>query len=131
MLKLFVPSKAPSHRQVRVAEELKFLLCGVIQRDGLPIEYDELDNLIKPAAPITITHLTVSADLRHAQVGVMPLGGIDKGVAVKFMQANAWYLRSAVAKQLKTRVMPELRFYLDDHFEQVAKIDALIAGVAK
>lgn len=126
MLKLFVPTKAPSHRQERVAEELRFLLCQVIQKDSLPIERNDDDNLIKPQAPITITHLTVSPDLRHAQIGVMPLGGIGKETAVEYMKANAWYLRTAVAKQLKTRVAPELRFYLDDHFDKAAKIDALI-----
>ncbi len=129
MLKLFVPTKAPSHRQERVAEELRFLLCQIIQRDSLPVERDEEDNLIKPLAPVTITHLTVSPDLRHAQIGVMPLGGIGQATVVKFMKANAWYLRTAIAKQLKTRVAPELRFYLDEHFDQVAKIDALINQV--
>jgi ribosome-binding factor A len=126
MLKLFVPTKASSHRQEKVAEELRFLLCQIIQRDCLPIERDEEDNLIKPKSPVTITHLTVSPDLRHAQIGVMPLGGIGQETVVKYMKANAWYLRTGVAKQLKTRVAPELRFYLDNHFDNVAKIDALI-----
>ena len=125
MLKLFVPTKAPSHRQERVAEEVRFLL----QRDSLPIERDEDDNLLKPQAPITITELTVSPDLRHAQIGVMPLGGIGQEIVVKFMRANAWYLRKSLAKQLKTRIAPELHFYLDNHFDQAAKIDALIVKI--
>ena len=45
------------------------------------------------------------------------------------MKANALFLRTAIAKQLKTRVAPELRFYLDDHFDQAAKIDALISKI--
>jgi ribosome-binding factor A len=129
MLKLFVPTKAPSHRQERVAEEVRFLLCQQLQRDSLPIERDEDNNLLKPQAPITITELTVSPDLRHAQVGVMPLGGIGQEIVVKFMRANAWYLRKSLAKQLKTRIAPELDFYLDNHFDQAAKIDALIVKI--
>lgn len=126
MLKLFTPTKAPSHRQERVAEEVRFLLSQQLQRDCLPIERDEDDVLLKPQAPITITALDISLDLRHAQVGVMPLGGVGQETAVKFMRANAWFLRKSLAKQLKTRVAPELHFYLDSHFDQAAKIDALI-----
>lgn len=129
MLKLFTPAKAPSHRQERVAEEVRFLLSQELQRDCLPIERDEDDNLLKPQAPITITALDVSPDLRHAQIGVMPLGGIGQETAIKFMRANAWYLRKFLAKQLKTRIAPELHFYLDNRFEQAARIDALIVKI--
>ena len=129
MLKLFVPTKAPSHRQERVAEEVKFLLSQQLQRDELPIERDEKDNLLKPQAPITITELSMSPDLRHAQIGVMPLGGIGQETVVKFLRANAWYLRKSLAKQLKTRIAPDLHFFLDDHFDQAAKIDALIVKI--
>lgn len=127
MLKLFVPTKAPSHRQEKVAEEVRFLLSQQLQRDNLPIERDENDAPLKPQAPITITALNVSPDFRHAQIGVMPLGGVGQETAVKYMKANAWYLRTFLSKQLKLRVTPELHFYLDDHFDQAAKIDALIA----
>lgn len=126
MLKLFTPAKAPSYRQERVAEEIRFLLSQQLQKDCLPIEYSENGDLLKPSAPITITALEVSPDLRHAQVGIMPLGGIGQEMAVKFMDVNAWHLRKFLAKQLKTRVTPTLLFYLDNHFEQIAKIDTLI-----
>lgn len=129
MLKLFTPTKAPSHRQERVAEEVKFLLSQQLQRDSLPIERDENGNYLKPQAPITITELNVSPDLRHAQIGVMPLGGIGQETVVKFLTANAWFLRKSLAKQLKTRIAPELHFFLDNHFDQAAKIDALIMKI--
>lgn len=131
MVKLFVPSKAPSHRQERVAEELRFLICKELQKDNLPVERDDEDVLIKPNSPITITHVTISPDLRHAQIGIMPLGGIDQDTAVKYMKANAWFLRTSIAKQLKTRVTPELRFYLDAQFDNAAKIDAIIDNITK
>lgn len=129
MLKLFTPTKAPSHRQERVAEEVKFLLSQQLQRDSLPIERDENDNVLKPQAPITITELSISPDLRHAQIGVMPLGGIGQETVAKYLKVNSWYLRKFLAKQLKTRVAPELHFFLDDHFDQAAKIDALIVKI--
>ena len=129
MLKLFTPIKAPSHRQERVAEEVKFLLSQQLQRDELPIERDENDNYFKPKGPITITEISISPDLRHAQIGVMPLGGIGQETAAQYLKVNAWYLRKFLAKQLKTRIAPELHFFLDNHFDQAAKIDALIVKI--
>lgn len=126
MLKLFTPAKAPSHRQARLAGEIRFLLSCQLQKDCMPIEYGKNEDLLKPSVPITITYLDVSPDLRHAQVGIMPLGGIEQENAVKFLDANAWFLRRSIAKQLKTRVVPELHFYLDNSFEQAARIDTLI-----
>ena len=62
MLKLFVPTKAPSHRQERVAEEVRFLLCQQLQRDSLPIERDEDDNLLDKTINKIISNLKKNSE---------------------------------------------------------------------
>lgn len=129
MIKLFVPSKAPSHRQQRVAEELRHILSSIMQIEELPITSNDDGTYLKPKAPITITHVAVSPDLKHAQIGIMPLGGVDQEKCVEYMQLNGWFLRKHIAKLLRTRVAPTLRFALDSHFDEAAKIDSLLNKV--
>lgn len=129
MIDLFVPSKAPSHRQQKVAEEVRYILSKALQVEDLPINSNEDDVYLKPNAPITITYVSVSPDLKHAQIGVMPLGGIDQEKVEEYMQINGWFLRKILAKQLQTRSAPVLRFKLDTQFDVAAKIDSLISKV--
>ena len=43
MIDLFVPSKAPSHRQQKVAEEVRYILSKALQVEDLPINSNEDD----------------------------------------------------------------------------------------
>lgn len=129
MLNLFVPSKAPSHRQQKVAEEVRYILANILQVEELPVNTNENGIHLKPNAPITITYVSISPDLKHAQIGVMPLGGIDQEKVEEYMQLNGWFVRKYLAKQLRTRAAPMLRFKLDLQFDKAAKIDSLINQV--
>jgi ribosome-binding factor A len=126
MLKLFVPSKAPSHRQQKVAEEVRYILSNTIQTEELPVTTNDDNIYVKPNAPITITYVSMSPDLKHAQVGIMPLGGVDQEKVEEYMRLNGWFLRKHLAKQLRTRSAPNLIFRLDLQFDAAAKIDSLI-----
>ncbi len=125
MIDLYLPEKAPSHRQQKVAEEVKYIVAELMRDDNLPLtRVDEV--LLKPNAPITITRVDISPDLRHATVYAMPLGGIDQDKMEKYLKENAWYIKTYVAKNLKTRISPRLTFKLDLQFADHERINKLL-----
>lgn len=126
MLDLFLPKKAQSHRQQRVAEEIRQIVAHILQTEDLPIITNENGENIKPKSPITITYANVSPDLKHALIGVMPLGGIDQDLTEEYMHSNVWFIKKKMAKQLKLRSVPEIKFKLDIYFEQSERIDSII-----
>lgn len=126
MLDLFLPKKAPSHRQQRVAEELRQVVSSIILSEDLPIVTDSKNESIKPSAPISVTFVNISPDLKYATVGVMPLGGTDQDLVETYLKLNCWFIKKKLASKIKLRCIPELRFKLDVYFERSERIDSIL-----
>lgn len=117
-----VPNKAPSHRQQRVSEEIRQVLAGIIARG------DFFAPEIRDRS-ITITHVTVSPDLRNALIFVMPLGGENQEELLAYLKKYRHEIRYLMAKELQLRYVPSIKFTLDESFEQAARIGELFAKI--
>lgn len=117
-------SKAPSHRQLRVSEEIRQILSTIVARgDFFTPELREIS--------ITITQVTVSPDLRNALILFMPLGGKDQEETLKRLKKYRNELRYLLAKEVTLRYVPNLRFAIDNSIEEAAKIGSLFAKLKK
>lgn len=76
----------------------------------------------------TVTHVEVSADLRHATVRVSVLGDEEhRTTAVEALDHARGFLRSELARRLRNlRVVPELVFKLDRGAEHSQRISDLL-----
>jgi len=108
-----------SQRQLRVGEELRHLLAGVLERGGMrgPGLRD---------VPITVTSVDVSPDLRNAIAFVMPLGGKDSDRLLAALKRAAPWFRARVSEKAGLRSAPEIRFQLDRTFDEADRIGALL-----
>jgi ribosome-binding factor A len=77
---------------------------------------------------ITVTEVRVSADLRDAQVFVMPLGGANAPAVVSGLERSAGFLQGRLARDVPLRFAPRLVFTLDPSFEQAARISSLLGS---
>lgn len=109
----------PSQRQLRVGEEIRRVLARVLERGTLhdPALYD---------APVTISEVTVTPDLRNATVWIVPLGGGEAGELLAGLTRNAGRLAGLVARDIKLKFAPRLRFERDTAFDTSSRIDALL-----
>jgi ribosome-binding factor A len=130
-LNLFIADKAPSHRQKKVASELKFLISQILLRGDLPPQMDDDSNPRTLVDPVTITHVDVSPDLHHANVFFMPLGGNNQENILDFLQNAAGYMRKVMGKKLHLRVIPRLNFVIDQSFKHTEKIDNILNKINK
>jgi ribosome-binding factor A len=76
---------------------------------------------------ITVTEVRVSADLRVANVFVMPLGGVSATAALTGLERCAGFLQGRLARDLALRFAPRLIFTLDPSFDQATRILSLLA----
>lgn len=113
--------RAPSQRQLRVGEELRHAIAYILERN------DIRDPDVAGRA-VTVTQVTVSPDLSHATVYVLPLGGGDSAALLAGLKRVRAYLRHEVATMVKLRMTPELVFAADTSFELASRIDALLAS---
>ncbi|MBZ0324870.1 MAG: 30S ribosome-binding factor RbfA [Alphaproteobacteria bacterium] len=111
--------RTAGQRQLRVGEELRHALAGLLARG-------DLRDPVLAAGKVTVTEVSASPDLRNATAYVMPLGGVDRAETLAALRRAAPYLRRQVAAEVRLRHMPNLTFEIDTSFDAGARIDALI-----
>ena len=111
---------APSQRQLRVGEQVRHALADILQRG-------EVHDPVLEGHIITVPEVRMSPDLKLATALIMPLGGKDEATVVAALNKMAKPLRGALSKRLRQmRSMPDVRFRIDDRFDEASKIDALL-----
>lgn len=101
----------PTQRQLRVGEVIRRALSDALMRGET--HESELDG-----RSITVTEVRCSPDLKIATAYVMPLGGGDGEVVVKALARAKGELRRHLGKATGLKFTPDLRFRLDETFDQ-------------
>jgi ribosome-binding factor A len=109
----------PSQRMLRVGELVRHALAGLFARGE--IEDDDL-----AGAVITVPEVRMSPDLKLASAYVMPLGGERANEIVAALNRHQRFIRGRVAPEIDLKFAPEIRFFVDETFEEFGKIDALL-----
>ena len=109
-----------SIRQERVEELLRHELAAILQNEMR-------DPRVRLA---TVSHLKVTRDLSHAEVGVSVLGDdADREACVAVLQRAKGFVRSALARRVHLRSIPELHFRLDRGAEHSERIREILEGL--
>jgi ribosome-binding factor A len=114
------PERRAGQRQLRVGEELRHALSGILRRG------DCRDPALRDAS-VAVTEVRLGADLRNATVFVMPLGGTSAAEIVAGLKRSSAFLKRLVAREVALRYTPNLIFELDVSFDQADRIAALLA----
>jgi ribosome-binding factor A len=107
----------------RVAGEVRAVLGEVLARDEIK------DPRVRGAGLITVTHVRVSGDLRHARA-LFTVHDLDAAGLARVKQGldNAsGYFRMAISRRLRMKVAPAVTFEVDQVFEQAARVEKLLA----
>jgi ribosome-binding factor A len=109
----------PSQRMLRVAELIRHAMADLLTRGTIN------DPLLEGHV-VTVPRVKMSPDLKLASVYVMPLGGRAATEVIAALDRHKKYLRTEIAHRINLKFAPEIRFKIDDSFDNVAKIDALL-----
>ena len=82
---------------------------------------------------VTLTGVRVTKDLSiaYAYLSVLSTTPSDRKATFEHVESLTPAIRNALASRIRpqARKIPELRFFLDDTFEQAAKLDALFEDI--
>nr|WP_314256155.1 30S ribosome-binding factor RbfA [uncultured Devosia sp.] len=109
----------PSQRMLRVGELVRHALAAIFARGD--VEDDALHGIV-----ITVPEVRMTPDLKLANAYIMPLGGAHAEEVVVALNRHAKFIRGRVAPQINMKYAPNIRFYVDDTFEEAGRIDALL-----
>jgi ribosome-binding factor A len=112
-------SSSPSQRALRVGELVRHALAELLARG-------EVHDPVIETHTITVPEVRMSPDLKLATVYVMPLGGSDEQAVVEALDRNKRFLRGEIAHRVNLKFAPDLRFRIDERFDEAARIDRLL-----
>ncbi|WP_265571319.1 30S ribosome-binding factor RbfA [Sphingomicrobium nitratireducens] len=112
-------SEGPSVRVLRVGEQVRHALSEILMRGDV---HDET----LASHTVSVTEVRMSPDLRHATVFVKPLLGGDEAEVVKALKKNVRYLRGEVSRRVNTKYACDLKFIVDDSFDEGSHIDSIL-----
>jgi ribosome-binding factor A len=103
-------------RTDRIGDAIQKIVAGIIQRE-----------LKDPRlGMVTISEVKVSKDLAYAKIYVNVLPDEFGEESVKTLNKAAGFVRGLLAKQMKTRVVPQLQFVYDETTLKANKLSKLI-----
>jgi ribosome-binding factor A len=108
-----------SQRQLRVGELVRHALADILGRGGVhdPVLEGHL---------VTVPEVRMTADLRLATIYVVPLGGRDINDVVAALNRNKKFLRGEIARRVNLKFAPDIRFRIDERFDEAERIEKLL-----
>ena len=115
------PAKHPggSQRQLRVGETVRHAIADILAQGS--VHDADLEGHI-----VTVPEVRMSPDLKLATIYIMPLGGRDTDTVLAALERNKKFLRGEVAHRVNLKFAPDLRFRVDDRFDEAERIEKLL-----
>src|ERR1700742_1502693 len=108
-----------SQRQLRVGEAVRHAVADILAH-GRAHDADLEGHII------TVPEVRMSPDLKLATIYVMPLGGRGIEDVVAALERNKKFLRGEVAHRVNLKFAPDLRFRVDERFDEAERIEKLL-----
>jgi len=118
--KRFHNSNGPTQRQLRGGELIRRTLSEVLAQGD--VHDPDLNRM-----SITVGEVRTSPDLKIATAYVLPLGGKGRREAIEALARNKHELRRAIGKAVNLKFTPDLRFVIDETFDQMDESRRLFA----
>ena len=112
-------SAGASQRQLRVGELIRHEFADMLARG-------DVHDAVVEGHMITVPEVRVSADLRLATIYIMPLGGHDEKEVLDALERNSRYVRGEIARRVNLKFAPEIRFRIDERFDEAERIEKLL-----
>ncbi len=112
-------SAGGSARQLRVGELIRHALAEMLVRGDIhdPIIETHMN---------TVPEVHMSPALRLATIYVTPLGGRDGEQVLTALDNNKRYVRGEISRRVNLKFAPEIRFRIDERFDEAERIGKLL-----
>src|SRR5271170_659851 len=108
-----------SQRQLRVGETIRHAVAEILVHGR--VHDPDLEGHV-----VTVPEVRMSPDLKLAIIYVMPLGGRDTDIVIAALERNKKFLRGEVARRVNLKFAPDIRFRIDDRFDEADRIEKLL-----
>ena len=108
-------------RSQRMAEQVRRELAEIIQ-----------DEIKDPRVGfLSFTEVRMSRDLSHAVVYCSVLNSDDLHASIEVLNRAVGFIRKSIARRIRARIVPTLKFVADESIVRGAEMDDLISAAIK
>ncbi len=109
-----------SHRAERIGKEIRKIVSDEIQRATF-----ELGNGI-----VSVSSVVVSKDFSSAKIYISSYNSnLTPLEIIKYLNINKNHFKQLIAKNMRLRIVPDIKFFMDDTLDEMEHIQSLIKKV--
>ena len=113
--------KQPSNRQLKVGQQIRFLVSNFFIKEDFIFENFDSKNL-------TIVDVVLSPDLKNAKVFVI-INSVDTKLFIDELNNKSKLIQKKIALNLTSKFTPKLKFFFDNSFEYSDKINNILETI--
>ena len=114
--------KQPSNRQLKVGQQLRFLISNFLIKEDFIFENFDSKSL-------TIVDVVLSADLKNAKIFVIANSADTNKLFIDELNNKSKLIQKKIALNLTSKFTPKLKFFFDHSFEYSDKINNILQTI--
>ena len=111
--------KQPSNRQLKVGQQIRFLVSNFFIKEDFIFENFDSKNL-------TIVDVVLSPDLKNAKIFVTTNSLSENKILINELNNKSKFIQKKIALNLTSKFTPKLKFFFDNSFEYSDKIHNIL-----
>ena len=114
--------KQPSNRQLKVAQQIRFLVSNFLIKEDFIFENFDSKNL-------TIVDVILSPDLKNAKVFVTTNSLYENKLFIDELNYKSKLIQRKIASNLTSKFTPKIKFFFDNSIEYSNKINNILENI--
>ena len=114
--------KQPSNRQLKVAQQIRFLVSNFLIKEDFIFENFDSKNL-------TIVDVILSPDLKNAKVFVTTNSLYENKQFIDELNYKSKLIQRKIASNLTSKFTPKIKFFFDNSFEYSNNINNILETI--
>ena len=114
--------KQPSNRQLKVGQQIRFLVSNFFIKEDFIFENFDSKNL-------TIVDVTLSPDLKNARIFVTTNSISENQLLIDKLNNKSKLIQKKIASNLNLKFAPKIKFFFDNSLQYSNKINSILENI--
>ena len=122
MTQSMIDKKQPSNRQLKIGQQIRFLVSSLLIKEDFLFENFDSKNL-------TIVDVVLSSDLKNAKIFVSTNSISENKLFIDELNKKSKLIQRKIASNLTSKFTPKLKFLFDNSFEYSNRINSILETI--
>ena len=122
MTQSMIDKKQPSNRQLKIGQQIRFLVSSFFIKEDFIFENFDSKNL-------TIVDVILSSDLKNAKIFVSTNSISENKLLIDELNKKSKLIQRKIASNITSKFTPKIKFLFDNSFEYSNKINSILETI--